>query len=394
MATTGRRRAPKLLAALVVAAGAGALATTVGGSESRAAQVTSIPIRPLDWGYLGTADGALWAYGTTEDGPCLLEQIATTPLHVVAVKHVDCAAVDAAPPDPGSLTTSVVDAHGTKPPTWVTQYRMRWLDPTTGNFRLGPVLMTLNEWVGNRELAVDGEGSIFFGNFNRGSGSNSIILQVSETTGKVLHRITVPAALGVYSLVADRDGLFLGVSQTYGWPKPTLPYLYRVPPGRDQLVPIDTPRTALAVISLAPTTGLPLVGMTEGGGRYVVAPLVDGGTRLGAARPEPAWIANDPVVADGSGGYWALGAGPPTRPQPLGATLCNEIGEILHVDSQSATTSVVYRFPPRVIPQNNLDCDAYSLNPGTGVVENGAFYFLDDSGPSGVERIYRAELSG
>lgn len=107
-------------------------------------------------------------------------------------------------------------------PGWGTNalvMRIATADPAaTGRYRLGPVIVTYPDCSDCRAETIDGDGSLWvYASMTGARSDSSVLLRVSETTGRVLERWRMPQITRAL-LATDADGLWIGPSIESGFP--------------------------------------------------------------------------------------------------------------------------------------------------------------------------------
>lgn len=102
-----------------------------------------------------------------------------------------------------------------------------------GGYRRGPVLFSHEMCAGCQLESIEGDGSLWI--FAPGTAADGTLFRVSERSGRVIERWTMPSFPEAL-LAVNRDGLWLAEGSAYAqyevWPRsPDLDWLYRVTPG-------------------------------------------------------------------------------------------------------------------------------------------------------------------
>ncbi|HEX3616429.1 MAG TPA: hypothetical protein VHU61_07825 [Solirubrobacteraceae bacterium] len=115
------------------------------------------------------------------------------------------------------------------------QVRVRSRNPATGKTKLSAPLMTLQNWFWAHSGAIEGDGAFWIYELGPYRHRSSLI-EVSATTGALLHRFYVPAGEEPFMKI-DADGFWITQSGYGGTSCARSCTLWHVAPGGDRLVP-------------------------------------------------------------------------------------------------------------------------------------------------------------
>ncbi len=187
---------------------------------------------------MSDTDNMSFARGRVQ-GTCAAASVDPLTMRVLSVAHGNCG-------DPalfGERVMPIVYAPTVRnAPGWGTNalvMRMSTVDPAVrGGYRLGPIIVTYANCSDCRAQTISGDGSLWVYASMVGTGAElGELLRVSETTGRVVERWTLPS-ISRALLATDTNGLWLAPSNDSGFPtgasasqKLAVESLYRVAPG-------------------------------------------------------------------------------------------------------------------------------------------------------------------
>jgi hypothetical protein len=267
--------------------------------------------------------------------------------------------------------------------------RIAHVDPRAHDgYTLGPVVMTYDECSDCSAQWIYGDGSLWLYGPNDGGGFSPArsgeVLRVSETTGTVVERWTIPQNAREL-LAVDADGLWFAPSVVGGFPRHTTASelnryesLYRVAPGAKTAARVFTIPfgSALWLVAADHTVWLESRGLH---GRFEL-------WRLEGPNGTPTFRGTYPTSTEQG---VDIGEAPPTHAgnAAIGIYFVNDPGpasppgtrqQIIHLSPQAPTQQAVATVPS---PQ---DVTGYGAGP-PGVAVGHSFYFLDppmlDFGP-------------
>jgi hypothetical protein len=208
----------KLVVAVVFAAGVGVLA--VGRAEPATpglGAVTSSRLLSPAAGQISVDDGFI-AVTSGTGGSCTIKLLNPASLEVVASR---AACPEVANDDlvvrPAGLSDGV---------------HVMVAGPKTDKKTAGPLVLSIENWAWARSSVAEGDGAVWI--YDR---SSSVLLDVSEATGCVVHRFSAQAGDNPY-LFVDYDGLWLTPSAWGGSSCASACTLWHVAPGSDRLVAV------------------------------------------------------------------------------------------------------------------------------------------------------------
>lgn len=251
-------------------------------------------------------------------------------------------------------------------------------DPATGAVTTGPVVMTYSDSSDTRPVTAYGDGSMWL--YDVATTTGPEVLQISETTGQVTDRATVPTLYRPI-LAADDDGLWLGNSVQGG--VSTDP-LWHVAPGAAAAVAVTGPPVSERYDK--PGVGLRTYDLDViwllGRGDHLWA-----GTALAGNIDQTIWRFDGPtarvvfstpdhgddptgVVGDEADGLWTAVPFPPFGPGPV-TSAQNTRQDIVKIDPDSGAETVVGSIAP--IP--TLDAEE-GLATGQATYLDGSLFLL------------------
>ncbi len=356
------RALAKLLGAVLVAAGAGALAASLTSSSTpKTGTVTaSAHMSPAEDEIF--IDDGLVAVTSGFDNSCTTKFLNATSLEVVRTVDAcsDEATNDNLVVDEGRLGLEVhVMATNTRKP--------------------GPLLMRIQNWSWAHSSVAEGDGAVWIYGLN-GSSGPSTLLDVSSATGRVLHRFSVEAGANPY-LFVDDDGLWITPSAWGGSSCSGSCTLWRVSPGSDRLVPVRqlSVRTQWLMTSGHSIYADVLTSITGGwqqtiwrlDGPDAVVAYKTPATELPSTDFAP--LTGYVVVGNAQQGYFTLTQlGQGTTPAGTGDCDTSAPIRVVRIDPATGRQSYIATIPPG-IAGSQLDCH---LMERQGLFYDGAFYVL------------------
>jgi hypothetical protein len=305
-----------------------------------------------------------------------------------------CSATDASPFLPTDL---VVDTSGID-----VAIKVSTTNPLTRVSTVGPTLATLQtEWGWAHSGAVEGNGDVWIyelGGFEDGTKQSSTLLEVSTSTGAVLHRFAISLGENPY-MVVDADGFWITGSPWGGTSCTESCTLWHVAPGSSQLVAARTLgiRTQWLMASGHSIYADVLTGVS-GGWRQTIWRLDGPGARV--AYKTPATLLPSPdfspdtgyfVVGSSQEGYFTttqLGNGT----TPVGIGDCDTKAPLQIIRINPATGGQRY-VATLTRSESGADFDCF-LGDSQAVVYRGSIYLLagvwDDLGAT--QRLVRVKL--
>lgn len=164
-----------------------------------------------------------------DDSPtiCQSATIQPTPIRVLSEVTTSC-------DNPLVAGSNVMPVESVTPVgSQIGEVRIAVRNPTTGTFRLGPVVMRYGNFSDTRPEWTYGGGNLWL--YDVGTAGATVtpklpaeVLRISLTSGEVLATVPMPTMVRVM-LAADEDGLWIGAgSETVSSPKPPLLYFLAV----------------------------------------------------------------------------------------------------------------------------------------------------------------------
>lgn len=369
-------------------------------SGPQLAAVASIAIPRLYFTTVFTAGGAVWVFGVTTRGSCVLERFDEAPFRALRSTTTNCG-YRWLSPDVPDLTTAVPAQVGLGRPSFDVQQRMVAVNRATGELEFGRALWSTDFPTANHSATVYGDGSLYVGGTNLGVSAPLKIRQYSARSGRLERTLTLlPGEIQNYGLVADSEGLFATPGNTIGFDTKVPPLLFAAP-GSTVFEPVLA-SSVVGVLWVIPDGKETLVGVSERGRDEIL--------RLAGARAHEvsAWplrytdrsavAVNLDVVGDATSGLWAAGVDYPTGSAPSNGTICNsERLRLSRLDPKTGVVREVGLMPPGLMGLDAGSCLDFSLSRGQAVAAKDALYVLLDaaanaslSGP----RLYRVALPG
>jgi hypothetical protein len=228
-------------------------------------------------------------------------------------------------------------------------------NPTTGQVRHGPAVMTYGSYSDTRPVFAYGGQSTWIYDVETAAGPE--LLQVSNQSGDVVDTIPMPALYRPL-LSADDGGVWVANS-VGGSPATALSYV----PAGSSAPQVVAPETNVPICWLAASGSSAWVGAGTRGAcaNEAVEQFTDNSTRpvfIGAIGLTPALT----VIGDGADGLWTMQWSSPRRE------------EIIHFDPATGSQSVVGTLPSSPLPTYETD---EGLRQGQGVYFNGSLYLLE-----------------
>jgi hypothetical protein len=366
------RRIVKLAAAVLIAAGAGAVAQYLTSTPTKPFVPTIETTSLLPANYeLRLENGSLAVIGGVAGTGC--ETRLLNPTSLRRDRTSASCAIGRMPDEP-----LVVDFKGLGDEIHVVT-----TNPVTHKTAVGPLLMTIQNWGWAHSGVAAGDGAVWIFGLDA-----KTLLEVSTTTGPVMKRWTVDAGADPWMAV-DADGFWMTQGVWDGSFCGATCTLWHVAPGSSRLVAVRrlTRGTQWFVAAghslyVDELTGRP-AAMTQSIWR------LDGATAR-VAYETPATLL--PSTDFGGTGYVVEG-----NPQlglytlselgdghtPLGVGSCDTAAplRIVRIDPATGRQSYVATVPSRDVG-SQLDCHLYSYQSAFG---DGALYFLSDSQEPGIE---------
>jgi hypothetical protein len=262
-----------------------------------------------------------------------------------------------------------------------TAIRVATRGPLTRRVTVGPTLMTLPEWDWAHSGFAWGDGELWI--YGLGD-STSTLLEVSASSGRLVHRFTVAAGPDPFMAV-DADGFWISESAWGGSSCATACTLWHVAPGSARLVAARTLgiRTQWLIASGHSVYADVLTSAPAFGFHQTIWRL--DGSQAHIAYMTPATLLPSTDFASGTGyvvvgnataGYFTisqLGSG--TTPNAVGG--CDTAGPVRVVRIDPATGRQAYIATlPRNIAGSDLDCHLSADYPDQAVFDAGSLYLL------------------
>jgi hypothetical protein len=229
-------------------------------------------------------------------------------------------------------------------------------NPTTGQVRHGPAVMTYGSYSDTRPVFAYGGQSTWIYDVETTAGPE--LLQVSNQSGDVVDTIPMPALYRPL-LSADDDGVWIANS-IGGSPASALSYV-----AADSSVPrVVVPDTNVPICWLAASRTSAWVGAGVGGAcaKEAVERFTDHSSGpVFTAAPgvtPPAFT----VIGDEANGLWTMLWSSPTQE------------EIIHIDPDTGSESIASTLPSSPLPTYETD---EGLRQGQGVYSHGSLYLLE-----------------
>ena len=250
------------------------------------------------------------------------------------------------------------------------------VDPQTGQWSVGPVVMTYASYSDTRPVIAYGGGWLWiYDNSTIVSSAKTItasnpgtaeLLQVSTSSGQNVGTVSVPVLYRPI-MAADKDGLWIGNSIEGGVSNA----LYFVAPGSDKAVVAIQDRALVVCWLLASQDHLWAgIGREKSGCNHETIWRLDGTGFQPVFTVRDAGYHPNTVIGDESDGLWTMQW---TRP-PTGVSSTPSPQEIVGIDPDTGAERIVATLPARVVP---LSAEYAGLVQGQAAVLDGSLYLLE-----------------
>jgi hypothetical protein len=255
--------------------------------------------------------------------------------------------------------------------------RVATTSPVTHRVTVGPTLMTLQNWDWNHSGFARGEGELWIYGLD---GSASTLLEVSASSGKLVHRFAVAAGPDPF-IVVDTDGFWITESAWGGSSCATACTLWHVAPGSNRLVAALTlgVRTQWLMAS-GHSIYADVLTNVPGGWRQTIWRLDGSQAHIAYMTPATLLPSTDfapltgyVVVGNATQGYFTitqLGNG--TTPAGIGDCDTAAPVRVVRIDPVTGRQSYLATLP-RNLAGTDLDCH---LSAHQAVLDAGSLYLL------------------
>jgi hypothetical protein len=202
----------------------GAAGGAPGGSSTSARVLASARFPPYTY-QLAVEDGKIAVIGAY--GICETRLFDPRTLHLEAIDH-RCGTARTTTAAAAHLVV-VFGAAGD-------EIRVSTMNPVTHRSTVGPLLMTLQNWIWAHSGVTEGDGTLWIYGLH-GFDHPSTLLDVSTSRGSVLHRFTIAAGANPF-MVANADGFWITESAWGGSSCNGACTLWHVAPGSGRLVAV------------------------------------------------------------------------------------------------------------------------------------------------------------
>jgi hypothetical protein len=243
--------------------------------------------------------------------------------------------------------------------------------------------MTLPNWDWAHSGVAVGDGELWIYGLS-GYESASSVLEVSDTTGRLVHRFAIPAGPDPFMLV-DADGLWISQSAWGGSSCATVCSLWHLAPGSNRLVMARTlgARTQWLTASghsvyADVLTTVPGVGFSQTIWRL-------DGRQARVAYMTPARLLPSPdftsltgyvVVGNATAGYFTISQlGNGTTPDGIGNCDAAAPIRVVRIDPATGRQGYIATLP-RSVAGGDLDCHLSADYPNQSVFDAGSLYLL------------------
>ena len=262
-----------------------------------------------------------------------------------------------------------------------TAIRVATTSPVTHRVTVGPTLMTLPEWDWAHSGFAWGAGVLWI--YGLGD-STSTLLEVSTTSGRLVHRFTVAAGPDPF-IVVDADGFWITESGWGGSSCATACTLWHVAPASARLVAVRTlrVRTQWLMASGHSIYADVLTSVPHFGFRQTIWRLDGARARLAYMTPATLLPSTDftsltgyVVVGNATAGFFTISQ-LGNRTTPTGVGGCDTAAPIRVVRIDPATGRQRYIATlPRDLAGSDLDCHLSADYPHQAVFDAGSLYLL------------------
>jgi len=360
-------------------------------SATRSARLLASAFLPPYTYELAVQDGRIAVIGNTyEGGVCETRLLDQRTLRVDSISR-RCSTNSTTPP----VVPRVVSIAGPSGDA----VRVATTSPVTHRVTVGPTLMTLPNWDWAHSGVAVGDGELWIYGLGR---SVSTLLELSTSTGKLVHRFAVAAGPDPF-IVVDADGLWITESAWAGGSCATACTLWHVAPGSNRLAAVRSlgVRTQWLMASAHSIYADVLTPVPAFGFRQTIWRLDGPQAQIAYKTPATLLPSTDftsgtgyVVVGNASTGYFTISQlGNDTTPDGVGGCDTAAPVRVVRIDPATGRQGYIATLP-RNIAGSELDCHLSADYPNQAVFNAGSLYLLAgqsnliDSNP-GYQRVVR-----